>query len=115
MSYYSNWYGGLSYGCGGFGGLDCGYGWGWDSFPRLGHGCGWRGHTYGCCHPLCYATMEALAFVVGDSVVGAVAVAGDVATFTDRAGAREATDMVATAHHAMEDMDSLASTELLLY
>ncbi|XP_034873584.1 keratin-associated protein 19-7-like [Mirounga angustirostris] len=54
MSYYSNWYGGLSYGCGGFGGLDCGYGWGWDSFPRLGHGCGWRGHTYGCCHPLCY-------------------------------------------------------------
>lgn len=51
---------------------------------------------------------------VGVSVVWAVAVAGDVAAFTDRAELGEATDMVATIRHAMEDMHSLASTKLLL-
>nr|XP_027785131.2 keratin-associated protein 20-2-like [Marmota flaviventris] len=38
--YYSNYYGGLGYGCG-YGGLGYGYG-----------GCG--GYGYGCCRPLCY-------------------------------------------------------------
>lgn len=53
-------------------------------------------------------------------VAWAVAVAGDVAASTDEvvagagAGAAEATDMAAAAHLAMGDMDSLASTEILL-
>uniref|UniRef100_A0A8C7BA79 Uncharacterized protein n=1 Tax=Neovison vison TaxID=452646 RepID=A0A8C7BA79_NEOVI len=54
MSYYGNSYGGLGCCYGSFYGLDCGYGWGWANFPRLGHGCGWRGHRYGCCLLLCY-------------------------------------------------------------
>lgn len=45
------------------------------------------------------------------SVAWAVAVAGDVAASRDWAGAGEATDMAATAHCAMEDMDSLPSTK----
>lgn len=51
---------------------------------------------------------------VGVSVVWAVAVAGDVVAFTDRAGLGEATDMVATTHRAIEDMHSLVSTKLPL-
>ncbi|XP_020008323.1 keratin-associated protein 20-2-like [Castor canadensis] len=38
MCYYSNYYGGLGYGCGGLG---CGY------------GCGYGGYGYGCYRPLC--------------------------------------------------------------
>ncbi|XP_045857508.1 keratin-associated protein 19-7-like [Meles meles] len=52
MSYYGNYYGGLGYGCGGFGGLGCGRGWGCGSFRRLG--CGWGGCGCGCFHPRCY-------------------------------------------------------------
>ncbi|XP_072662539.1 keratin-associated protein 19-4-like [Canis lupus baileyi] len=52
MSYYGNYYGGLGYGCGGFGGLGCGSDWGCGSFPRLGWG--WGGYGYGCDRPLCY-------------------------------------------------------------
>uniref|UniRef100_A0A8C5V730 Keratin associated protein 19-7 n=1 Tax=Microcebus murinus TaxID=30608 RepID=A0A8C5V730_MICMU len=51
MSYYGSYYGGLGYGCGGFGGLGYGYGCG---FPRLGYGCGYGGYGYGCCRPSCY-------------------------------------------------------------
>ncbi|XP_044110907.1 keratin-associated protein 19-7-like [Neovison vison] len=60
MSYYSNCYGGLGYGYGGFGGLGCGRGWGCGSFHRrgCGWGCGWgcRGYRYGCCRPSCYGS-----------------------------------------------------------
>lgn len=46
-------------------------------------------------------------------LVWVVVVAGHVAASTDGAGVGETTDMVATAHHAIEDMDSLAATKLL--
>ncbi|XP_061048679.1 keratin-associated protein 19-3-like [Eubalaena glacialis] len=46
MSYYSNYYGGLSYGYGGFGGQGYGYGCGCGSFCRLRYGCGFRGYGY---------------------------------------------------------------------
>ncbi|XP_077616296.1 keratin-associated protein 19-7-like [Crocuta crocuta] len=54
MSYFSNYYGGLGYGYGGFGGLGSGCGWGCASFPGLGRGWSWRSHRYGCQRPLCY-------------------------------------------------------------
>ncbi|XP_028020237.1 keratin-associated protein 19-8-like [Balaenoptera acutorostrata] len=55
-SHYSNYYGGLGYGYGGFGGLGYGYVCGCGSFRRLGYGCGFRGYGYDCCHyhPLRY-------------------------------------------------------------
>ncbi|XP_027269098.1 keratin-associated protein 19-8-like [Cricetulus griseus] len=56
MSYYSNYYGGLGYGYGGFGGLGYGYGsygCGCNSIRRLGCGCGYGGYGYGCCRPSC--------------------------------------------------------------
>uniref|UniRef100_A0A2K5CVS7 Keratin associated protein 19-5 n=1 Tax=Aotus nancymaae TaxID=37293 RepID=A0A2K5CVS7_AOTNA len=64
MSYYGNYYGGLGYGCGGFGGLGYGYDCGCGSFCRRGYGCGYGGYGYGsgfggygyrCCRPLCSA------------------------------------------------------------
>ncbi|XP_043451962.1 keratin-associated protein 19-4-like [Prionailurus viverrinus] len=54
MRYYGNYYGGLGFGCGGFGGLGCGSGWGCGSFRRLGCGWGWGGLRHGSCRPLCY-------------------------------------------------------------
>nr|XP_037846810.1 keratin-associated protein 19-2-like [Chlorocebus sabaeus] len=63
MSYYGSYYGGLSYGCGGFGGMGYGYSCGCGSFYRLGYGCGYedrrygcgyRGYADGCCCPSCY-------------------------------------------------------------
>ncbi|XP_047730272.1 keratin-associated protein 19-7-like [Prionailurus viverrinus] len=53
MSHHSNYYGGLGYGYGGFGGPGYGCGWGCGSFPGLGCGWSWRSHRYGCCLPLC--------------------------------------------------------------
>uniref|UniRef100_H0XFX0 Uncharacterized protein n=1 Tax=Otolemur garnettii TaxID=30611 RepID=H0XFX0_OTOGA len=57
MSYYGSYYGGLGYGCGGFGGLGYGYGCGWDNkyvALRYGYGSGYGGYGYGCCRPSCY-------------------------------------------------------------
>ncbi|XP_021085048.1 keratin-associated protein 16-3-like isoform X3 [Mesocricetus auratus] len=42
MSYYNSYYGGLSYGYGGFRGLG-----GCNSIRRLGYGCGFGGYGYG--------------------------------------------------------------------
>ncbi|XP_027437517.2 keratin-associated protein 20-2-like [Zalophus californianus] len=53
MCYYSNYYGGLGYG---YGGLGYGYGgWGY-GYGGLGYGygCGYGGHGYVCCCPLCH-------------------------------------------------------------
>ncbi|KAL2805339.1 keratin-associated protein 19-1 [Daubentonia madagascariensis] len=54
MSHYGSYYGGLGYGCRGFGGLGHGYGCGCGSFRRLGYGCGCGGYGYGYHCPLCY-------------------------------------------------------------
>ncbi|XP_006071113.3 keratin-associated protein 19-3-like [Bubalus bubalis] len=59
MCHYSDYYGGLGYGCGGFGGLGFGRGCGCGSFRSLGFGSGFGGYGcgsgfgsfgYGCCH-----------------------------------------------------------------
>ncbi|XP_032249186.1 keratin-associated protein 19-8-like [Phoca vitulina] len=56
MSYYGNYYGGLGCGSGWeFGSypqLGCGSGWEFGSYPQLGWG--WGGYGYGCFRPLCY-------------------------------------------------------------
>ncbi|XP_058379378.1 keratin-associated protein 19-4-like [Diceros bicornis minor] len=54
MSPYSNYYGGLDYGFGSFGGLGSGCGLGWGSFGRLGCGCGFGGNKYGFYRPSFY-------------------------------------------------------------
>eukprot|EP00070_Physeter_catodon_P016985 XP_023975829.1 keratin-associated protein 19-6-like [Physeter catodon] len=59
-SHYSNYYGGLGYGCGGFGGLGCGYGCGCGSY---GYGSGYGSYSYRCCHhPSCYGGYGFLSF-----------------------------------------------------
>ncbi|XP_075399504.1 keratin-associated protein 19-3-like [Tenrec ecaudatus] len=48
MSYYGSYYGGLGYGCGGFGG----YGYG-SGFGGFGYGSGFGGFGCGCFRPSC--------------------------------------------------------------
>ncbi|CAD7693555.1 unnamed protein product [Nyctereutes procyonoides] len=64
MSYFSNHYGGLGWGCGyGCGNLGCGYFWGCGNSYRQGCACGWGGYRCTCATHLIVEDMDSLASI----------------------------------------------------